>query len=253
MNRSMLDTTPPRLVGTVLLVSQDAIASHHVTDAMQELALSVEVCVSVPAAADRLSRRKVEAVVIDLAFGDQATVCLEQLRASASNKTAVRFALTSSSQETAHALNQGFSFVLQRPLTPESVGHTLKVAYGQIVRERRRYFRYPVAVPIAFSRESAPEVYGQTINISERGVSLRTSSPLSPGTEGTTHFTLPGVPVGIRAESRVCWNNEKGEAGLSFLFLPFDLASELQAWLAQKLEQQLPQRVAERFSQTRGS
>jgi DNA-binding NtrC family response regulator len=99
-----------------------------VADAMQELALSVEVCVDISAAADRLSRRKCEAVVIDLALGDQATVCLEHVRASASNRTAVIFTLTSSSQETARALKQGFSFVLQRPLTPESLGHTLKVA-----------------------------------------------------------------------------------------------------------------------------
>jgi hypothetical protein len=37
---------------------------------------------------------------------------------------------------------------------------------------------------------------------------------------------------------------------LSFLFLPFDLASELQAWLAQKLEEQLPPRVVEKFRQS---
>jgi CheY-like chemotaxis protein len=245
----MLDTTPPRLVGTVLLVSGDAIASRQLTDALQQLALSVEVCVDVPAATDRLSRRKFEAVVIDLGLGDQATVCLEHVRASASNRTAVIFTLTGSSQETARALKQGFSFVLQRPLTPETISHTLKVAYGLIVRERRRYFRYPVSVPVVLSRKAAPEVFGRTVNISERGMALSTLTLLAPGSEATAQFTLPSSHLLITAESRVCWNNEKGEAGLSFLFLPFDGASELQGWLAQKLEEQLPQPVTEKFRQ----
>jgi DNA-binding response OmpR family regulator len=110
-----MNTTPSKLVGTVLLVSRDAIARRQVTDAMQQLAVSVDVCVDISAVADRLSRRKFEGVVIDLALGDQGLVCLEHVRASATNQTAVIFTLTSSSQETAHALKAGSSFVLQRP------------------------------------------------------------------------------------------------------------------------------------------
>jgi hypothetical protein len=117
---------------------------------------------------------------------------------------------------------------------PDSIRHTLRVAYGMIVRERRRYFRYPVVVPAVLNRRVAPEVFGRTINISERGVALRASPLLAPGSEGTAQFTLPDPPLRITAESKVCWNNEKGEMGLSFLFLPFDIASELQSWLAQK-------------------
>ncbi|MGB0109585.1 MAG: hypothetical protein WBP52_13905, partial [Terriglobales bacterium] len=153
-----MNTPSPNLVGTVLLVSRDAIASRQLTDAMQQLAVSVEVCVDISAAADRLSRRKFEGVVIDLAIGGQGLVCLEHVRASASNRTAVIFTLTSSSQETAHALKAGSSFVLQRPLTSESIGRTLKVAYGSIMRERRRYFRYPVVVPVVLNRKMAAAV-----------------------------------------------------------------------------------------------
>ncbi|MGB0110297.1 MAG: hypothetical protein WBP52_17500, partial [Terriglobales bacterium] len=141
---------------------------------LQQLAVSVEVCASISAAADRLSRHKFEGVVIDLELGDQGLVCLEHVRASASNRTAVIFTLTSSSQENAHALKAGSSFVLQRPLTSESIGHTLKVAYGSIMRERRRYFRYPVVVPVVLNRKMAAAVFGQTVNISECGMALST-------------------------------------------------------------------------------
>ncbi len=209
-----MNTTPPNLLGTVLLVSRDEIASRQVTDAMQQLAVSVEVCVDISAAADRLSRRKFEGVVIDLALGGQGIVCLEHVRGSASNRTAVIFTLTSSSEETAHALKAGSSFVLQRPLTSESIGNTLKVAYKSLMRERRRYFRYPIVVPVVLNRKMAQAVFGQTVNISECGMALSTLTPLAPGSEATAQFTLPDPLLRITAESKVCWNNEKGEVGV---------------------------------------
>jgi hypothetical protein len=115
------------------------------------------------------------------------------------------------------------------------------------MRERRRYFRCPVVVPVVLNRKTAPEVFGQAVNISERAMALSTLTPLAPGSEATAQFTLPDPLLWITAESRVCWNNEKGEVGLSFHFLPSDLASQLQSWLAQKLEKQLPQLVADKF------
>jgi len=214
---------------------------------VQRECLQFETTVHNLVALDRIGREKFEAVVVDLAIGNPVSGFLQQIRQSASNRTAVVFAITSNSDETTDALKQGFRFVLERPLTPESIGHTLKVAYGLIVRERRRYFRYPVVVPVVLNRKAAPEVYGRTVNVSECGMALSTSTPLPPGLEGTAQFTLPDLPLQVTAESRVCWNNAKGEAGLSFLFMPFDIASELQAWLAGKLEEQLPDTVTDRF------
>ena len=237
-------------LGNVLLVSRDMPASRLITHALEASALSVEVSAEVSDALDRLSHRKFEALIIDFSLADQSTACLPQVRSSPLNRTAITFAITSASDETARALKQGFSFVFERPLTPDSVSRTLKVAYGLIVRERRRYFRFPVSVPAVLSRKAESEVYARTLNISECGVALSTSVPLAPGSEGTVQFTLPDPSLRISADAKVCWNNEDGEAGLSFLFLPFDLASELQAWLAQKLEEQLPPQVVEKFRQS---
>ncbi|HXZ43006.1 MAG TPA: PilZ domain-containing protein [Terriglobales bacterium] len=244
-----MSRTDAHALGSVLLVSRDATASRLITDALQENALSVEISVDVPAALDRLSRYKFEALVVDFSLGDSVTACLQKLRASPANRTAITFAITSGREETAHALKQGFRFVFETPLTADSINHTLRVAYGLIVRERRRYFRFPVSVPAVLSRKADAEVYARTLNISEGGVALSTSVPLAPGSEGTVQFTLPDPPLRVSADAKVCWHNEDGEAGLSFKVLPFDLASELQGWLAQKLEEQLPPQVVERFRQ----
>lgn len=237
-------------VGTVLVIGRDDEATQQISEVLQEHALAAETSIDISSGLDRLARHKYEALIIDWSARGQAGACLEQVHASASNRTAITFAITRSGKETADALKEGFNFVLEKPLTRDSIGHTLKVAYGLIVRERRRYFRYPVSVPAVLNIKAAAEVYGRTINVSERGMAVRASIPLAPGSEATAQFTLPDPPLAITADSKVCWSNEDGEVGLSFLFLPFDMASELQAWLAQKLEEEIPQLVTEKFRQT---
>jgi hypothetical protein len=72
-----------------------------------------------------------------------------------------------------------------------------------------------------------------------------------PGTELSAEFTLPdSKPLPIRAESRVCWETGEGHSGLAFLFMASNLGSELQAWLAEKLESQLPDSVTRKFSRS---
>jgi len=157
----MTNTSRLKLIGTALIVSEDAVATQQLTEAMQELALSVEVCIRVSDVLDRVNRSKLEVAVIDFSLGNQATLFLRQVRGSASNRTAI----TSSSAETAYALKAGSSFALEKPLTPDSIRHTLKAAYGLIVRERRRYFRYPISVLATASRKGESEIFGRTVNI----------------------------------------------------------------------------------------
>jgi len=236
-----------KFIGTALIVSEDALTTRQVTEAMQELALSVEICSKVSDAMNRVNHSKLEVAVIDFSLGNQAALFLKQLRGSASNRTAVAFAITSSSAETAYALKVGSSFALERPLTFDSLRHTLQAAYGLIVRERRRYFRYPISVPAAASKKGELEIFGETVNVSERGVAFSGSTPLVPGVEVTIQFTLTNPQLALTAECKVCWTNNGGQSGLSFLFLPSNVSSELQAWLARRLEEQLPDPVTRRF------
>src|SRR5579872_4699502 len=243
----MTDNFGAKLIGTALVVSEDAIATRQLAEAMQELALSVEVCVKVPDALDRLNHSKLEVAVIDFSLGNQATLLLQHLRSSASNRTAITFALTRSSAETAFALKAGSSCALERPLTFDSVRHTLQAAYGLIVRERRRYFRHPISVPAAARRRGESEVFGKTVNVSERGMAFLGSTPLTPGTEVTMQFTVTDPKLAMTAQCRVCCTNDRGQSGLSFVLLASNLSSEWQAWLARKLEEQLPEPVTRRF------
>jgi CheY-like chemotaxis protein len=233
-------------IGGVLLVSNDAAAIKHLSEAMQPLAMSPEVCFEVPTALGLLNRKKFDAVIVDLQLGSQASSIVEKVRLSPSNRTAVIFAISDSDTETASAFKAGSNFVLRRPLSLPSIDRSLKVAYGLIVRERRRYFRCPVEIPATISRPAMAEIHGQTLNISEGGMAVNTSVSLAPGVKVQVHFTLPARKSRFVVDAAVCWCKEK-YLGLQFSALSPQLTSELQEWLARRLEESLPQSVADRF------
>jgi len=240
-----INLPPTAFVGRVLLVSNDAVAIEQLTESMQRFALSAEQCPEVPSALERLKRTKFEAVIVDLRLGSQAGEVLEGARHSPSNEHAVLFTISGSEVEAAEAFKAGSTFVLRRPLSAASIDLSLKVAYGLIVRERRRYFRSPVEVPVAILRTTMPTVHGHTVNISEGGMSVAAVAPLGPGDHVQLQFTLAGNEFQFVLESTVCWAREQR---LGLQFRSSHQTSKLQEWLSRRLEEEIPQSVRDKFS-----
>jgi PilZ domain-containing protein len=243
---SNMNTPSPfvRIAGA-LLISNDAITIKQLSEAMQQLAIYPEVCGEVSAALVLLNQRKFEAVIVDLLSGP-ANAVLEQVRRSPSNRTAVIFTVSNSDAETGGAFKAGSNFVLRRPLSVTSIGRSLKVAYGLILRERRRYFRCPVKIPAAICRAGMPTVHGQTLNISESGMAITTTVSLRPGVKVQVDFTLPGLESRFAVEAAIRWCKETC-LGLQFTSVSPHLTSELQEWLLRRLEESLPQSLADKF------
>jgi len=240
--------TPRSSVGIAgaLLISNDAVTIKELSDSMQQLAISPEVCVEVPNALVLLNLRKFDAVIVDLQLRGEAHQILEKVRCSPSNRTAVIFAVSGSDAETVSAFKAGSNFVLRRPLSQTSIGRSLKVAYGLILRERRRYFRCPVKIPAAICRAGMPTVHGQTLNISERGMAISTSASLRPGVKVQVRFVLPGHESRFEVGAAICWCKESS-LGLQFTSISPHLTSELQEWLLHRLEDSLPESLADKF------
>src|SRR5580692_2382302 len=173
-NANAAAPAPSETVGGVLLVSNDAATIEQLGESMRQLAMSPEICPDVHTALGLLDQRKFEAIMIDLQIGGEASAVLDKVRLSPSNRTAVIFTISGNDAETASAFKAGSNFVLSRPLSLTSIDRSLKVAYGLIVRERRRYFRCPVEIPAKIRRPDMAEVRGQTLNISEGGIAITT-------------------------------------------------------------------------------
>jgi hypothetical protein len=232
-------------IGTALLASADPLTIQQFSHALQELSISPDVCQEVSAAVGLLNRRKFDAVIVDLGLGEQSGLILDELHLSPSNRTAVTFAISGSDAE-GTAFRKRSEFVFERPLSAKSIWNTLKPAYGLILRERRRYFRCPASVPVTVLRTNMPEVRCHSVNISEGGMALSTIVPVRIGEEVQVQFTLPEHEVRFSAKATVCWS-KTGHLGLRFVSLSQEHTSYLQVWLSSKLEDMLPELVAQQF------
>ena len=233
-------------IGLALLVSADPATIQQFSLALRELSISPNTCHDAASAGLLLKSRKFDAVIVDLQLGEQSGLILDEVHLSASNRTAVSFGISNNDAEATAALRQKSQFVFERPLSAQSIHKTLKPAFGLILRERRRYFRYPISLPVIIQRPSRQEVRCTSVNISGGGMALSTQVPLVPGENVHVRFTLPDHGGPVVAESTICWS-KTGHLGVRFLSVSDEHKSELQVWLSQKLEQILPEFVADQF------
>jgi len=238
-------------IALALLVSADPVAIEQFNRALQELSISPDVCQEVPASIRLLNCRKFDAVIVDLQLGEQSGRVLDEVRRSPSNRTAVTFAISGSDAEATAVFRKKAAFVFERPLSTESIRSTLKPAFGLILRERRRYFRYPVSIPVTILRQSMPEICCYSVNISVQGMAMSTSVPLTAGDDVRVQFTLPGHKVPFLAKSTICWC-KTGHLGVRFVSLSPKHQYELQDWLSEKLEETLPGFVTGKFQKADG-
>ncbi len=233
-------------IGLALLVSADPATIQQFSLALRELSISPDACQDAASAGLLLKCRKFNAVIVDLQLGEQSGHVLDEARLSPSNRTAVTFGIGDNDAEVTSAFRKKSQFVFERPLSAQSIHKTLKSAYGLILRERRRYFRYPVSIPVIIRSESMQEVRCFSLNISAGGMALSTQVPLLPGESVRVQFTLPDHTAHLLAESTICWS-KTGNLGVRFVSISDEQKAELQAWLSQKLEERLPESVADQF------
>lgn len=77
-------------------------------------------------------------------------------------------------------------------------------------------------------------------------MALGTHIPLIAGESVRVQFTLPDHQAPILAESTICWS-KTGHLGIRFVSASGKHKAELEAWLSQKLEETLPEGVADQF------
>jgi len=243
----MSDPATLEAAATALVMCREAQVTESIVESLRPLAIRPEICDQAVAANNLLDRQKFEAVIVDLRLGEEARLVMGHLRFSRANHTAVTFTITSGDPAQEAGARPDSTFVLQRPLSVATISPILRAAYGLVVRERRRYFRCPVAIPVYVDAQGPKELLCQTVNISEGGIAIRCPTNLDADVPLRVRFSLPDRSSRVFAETKVCWRGEGKLVGLAFQFLQPLQKSELQEWLARKLEETLPQEVATLF------
>ena len=139
------------------------------------------------------------------------------------------FACILNSKESTATLNAGANFLLRKPLSVDSVGMHLAIAKDLLVRERRRYFRHPVNLPVVL-RDGETEYHGRLTNLSEDGMAVRMAKPVKHSSVLDFSFEL-ALGMKVSGRGQVAWTNTEGMAGILVRTFHETSREHLESWL----------------------
>jgi len=240
-------SSKPASALAALLVSNDEVISEQISGLLRKLAASTLVSNDLQTALRLLSTRKFEAIVVDLQLGESGLAVLEKVRASPSNRTTVVFAISGSLEDTKKAFEAGSNFVIDRPIVTVGGGADVQ---SRIFPDRARaasILSLPNTGFCPSPSRGGDEIKCRAINISEGGMALGDVPRLTTGIKVSVRFKLPDRGPELTLEAEVCWYDSEGRAEVQFLSIPDDASYALKEWLAQRLEEMLPESVAAQF------
>jgi len=223
-----------------LLISKDASLLGVLRPTLEKLSVNVEVCAGSQAGGELLRKRKFDAVIVDCDDMPGGVDLLTSLRDSQSNATSVAFAVLNGATTTQQAFQIGANFVLQKPLTPLNATRCFNAALNFMVRERRRYFRHPVEMAVRINLPEGPELSGTTTNLSEGGMAIGVSGRMPKNVTVGLRFTLPGSNISLEIRGNAAWADGSGNAGIRFIDVPQTSQYQLEKWLTDRLQDELP-------------
>jgi CheY-like chemotaxis protein len=226
-----------------LLISRDAALLGVLRPALEKISVNVQVCAESQPASDLLARCKFDAVVIDCDDLCHGFDLLRTLRQTKSNAKSVSFAVLNGKTTTQEAFQSGANFVLQKPLTPLHAARCFNAALNFMVRERRRYFRHPVDIPLRISFPHGQEMTATATNVSEGGMAVRIIGQLPKEALAQVQFTLPGAKISLELKGEVAWADGTGHAGIRFIDVPQSSQYQLEKWLTDRMQEEMPARL----------
>ncbi|HUM06826.1 MAG TPA: PilZ domain-containing protein [Terriglobales bacterium] len=223
-----------------LLISRDASLLGVLRPTLEKMSVNVEVCSGIQTGTEMLGKHKFDAVIVDCDDLQGGVELLKTLRKTQSNASSVTFAVLNGATTTQEAFQFGANFVLQKPLTPLNATRCLNAALSFMVRERRRYFRHPVEMPVRISLPSGPEFSAAATNLSEGGMAIRFVGKLPKDTGVCLNFTLPDSNTSLEIRGNIAWADGTGNAGIKFMEVPQSSQYQLEKWLTDRLQDEMP-------------
>jgi CheY-like chemotaxis protein len=219
-----------------LLVCRDAEVVRVLRPTLEKLSIEVEVSAAARSGAEILTSSKFDAVIVDCDDLQGGVDVLRSLRQNASNKTSVSFAILNGKTTTQQAFEMGANFVLQKPITTAGTLRCFNTAMSFMVREKRRYFRCPLDMPVSLVFNQGDALKASATNLSEGGMAIHFDGTLAKNSVGKIQFTLPGTKAAMEPKCEVAWADGLGRAGIRFQELPESTREQLEKWIMKRLE-----------------
>ncbi len=211
-----------------VLVSSDYATMNAVSGGVKKYGAKFTLVPTAETGRDCLNRRKIDGVFVDLKVAG-ALGLIEAIRKGTANNKAVIFACVTDAKEYTLALSAGANFLLRKPLQEDGVAMHITIAKELLERERRRYFRHAVNLPVIL-KEGEAEQHARTSDLSEGGMAVRTAKALRHSAVIDFAFEL-SLGASVSGKGQVAWTNTEGTAGIILQTFHGKGREHLQAWV----------------------
>jgi c-di-GMP-binding flagellar brake protein YcgR len=219
-----------------LLLTRDQQVIGVLRPALEKLSIDVEICRGARSGNEILVSEKFDAVIVDCDDLDGGIDVLESVQKSATNKNSVTFAILNGNTTTQKAFELGAKFVLQKPVSSLNATRCFSAALNFMMKERRRYFRHPVELPVFLEFGQQLQVKAVATNLSDGGMAIHFRGTLPKTGLCGVSFSLPGDPAVIETKATMAWVDAAGRAGVRFTEVPAKSREKLDHWVSEQLE-----------------
>ncbi len=211
-----------------VLVSSDYATMNAVSGGVKKYGGKFILVPTADAARDCLNRRKIDGVFVDLEVPGALGV-IEGIRKGTSNAKAVIFGCVTGSKEYTETLTAGANFLLRKPLNEDSIALHITITKELLERERQRYFRHAVNLPVILN-DGEVEQHARMTNLSKGGMAVRTANALRHSSVIEFAFDLP-LGTSVSGKGQVAWVNTEGIAGIFLQTFHGKGRESLESWL----------------------
>jgi CheY-like chemotaxis protein len=219
-----------------LLLSRDENVISVLRPTLEKLSIDVDVCRGVASGTKILTNEKFDAVIVDCDDLNGGLDVLAGLRKGTSNRNSVAFAILNGTTTTHRAFELGANFVLQKPVSALNATRCFEAALGFMARERRRYFRQPVEMPVTIFLGAGEEMKARGTDLSEGGMAVQITSKIPKSGISKVSFTLPGSTISMEPKAELAWADDQGRVGIRFRDIPQNSRDQLEGWIAEQMK-----------------
>jgi hypothetical protein len=198
---------------------------------LSDLDIGVDLCTSAEDALRRLTRERVEAIIVDCA-GPGAAEVLRSARSAPGNKRAIAVAILDPAIGLRSAFEIGAHFILYKPVSAERAKSSFRAARALMKKERRRNSRIAVRFPVEMaSVDSDVRFKVHTTDVGEGGLAV--SLPRRSKLRGRWNllFNLPGSETRMEVAAEFAWEGTGVQAGLRFQDPTPEFERQMREWL----------------------
>ena len=184
-------------------------------------------------ALDRLSRSKVDALIVDCDLNGSSQL-LRELQSAERPAKAVPLVLMGSTGCSRSLDETGALFAFEKPISVEQAVRTLSAARNVIFDGRLRYHRTGLEVPVLVRSKGRKAKGAVLVNLSQGGMQIRTDCSVNSADPLQISFDLPGGRLSLKAQAEIVWQDQCGNVGVRFKKVAQPQQRMLRLWLAQQ-------------------